>query len=286
MLLNKPTSGIDSIEETLAWASIFNHHLTSEELHHNLLRKMSIDDMNDIIDSSDDIQRKNGHILTSSYPVNASIREWKKNANMMLSITENVLAILASCRMVTGLAITGSVAAGVCQDGGDVDVLIITRKNWVWRVRALAIYLAHNHESGEYLCPNMVLDEESLEIEPSIYAARELMQIIPVKDTGGLTSLYEANQWATEMLPNSKAKQTISVSGEKSYPWWWSIMRLPIFGNFIESWEANRRIKELTKHSTSTEAIYTRSVCRGHENEHKKRIENEYIQVVGDSNGQ
>jgi hypothetical protein len=127
----------------------------------------------------------------------------------------------------------------------------------------------------------MVMDRESLEIEPSIYAARELMQIIPIKDTGDLSSFYEINRWAQQMLPNAKIKEKIPTSSMKSYPWWWSVMRAPIIGNFVESWEANRRIKELTTGSKSNESIYTKSICRGHENEHKKRIENEYRDVIG-----
>ena len=53
-------------------------------------------------------------------------------------------------------------------------------------------------------------------------------------------------------------------------------MNIPILGSIIESWEAKRRIKELKNSSKSDEAIYTKSVCRGHENAHKNRIESEY----------
>ena len=53
-------------------------------------------------------------------------------------------------------------------------------------------------------------------------------------------------------------------------------MNIPILGSIIESWEARRRIKELKLSSKSEEAIYSKSVCRGHENAHKSRIEAEY----------
>lgn len=270
-----------SIKETLAWASLFQHHLTESEMHHNLRYKMNLKDMQESIEDCPDIYRKGKYVLSASYPENEDFEKWKANAQQMRQSTEQVLTILASCKMVTGLAITGSVAAGVARDDGDLDVLIITKKNWVWRVRALAIYLAHVHENGSYLCPNMVMDEESLKIESSMYAARELMQIIPVKDTGGLSNLYSVNKWAREELPNARIKPQITVSGAIKYPWWWKVMQVPILGRFIESWEANRRIKELTKRSDSTEVIYSRSVCRGHENEHKKRIEEHYSSITG-----
>ena len=270
-----------SVREVLAWASLFQHHLTDEQMYHNLRLKMNLEDMHDTIGGCEEVYRKGKYVLSTSYSENEDFEKWKANAQQMRQRTEQVLAILASCKMVTGLAITGSVAAGVARDDGDLDVLIITKKNWVWRVRSLSIYLAHCHENGNYLCPNMVMDENSLQIEPSMYAARELMQIIPIKDSGGLTNLYAMNKWAQKELPNAKIKPQIRVVGTIKYPWWWKVMRVPILGRIIESWEANRRIKELTERTNSTEIIYSRSVCRGHENEHKTRIEKEYSSITG-----
>jgi hypothetical protein len=70
-------------------------------------------------------------------------------------------------------------------EDGDVDVLIITKSGWFWRVRALAIYLSHMHPRGSLLCPNMVMSEDCLEFEKGVYSAREMMLIIPVEEDGG-----------------------------------------------------------------------------------------------------
>ena len=106
------------------------------------------------------------------------------------------------------------------------------------------------------------------------------MQIIPIKDIGGLTELYEKNMWAQDFLPNASRKQTIHISEFHQYPWWWTVMRIPLIGGIIEKWEASRRIKQLTNSSQSEEAVYSKSICRGHENSHKLRIETEYNKVV------
>ena len=173
-----------------------------------------------------------------------------------------------------------SVAAGVNAEDGDVDVLIITKPGWVWRIRALAIYLSHKHPQGNLLCPNMVMSEDSLEFEKGVYSAREMMQIVPIKDNGGISELYAKNPWTEEMLPNARRKPAITLEQKRQYPWWWRVMRLPLLGRVIESWEASRRIKQLTDSSKSKEAIYSKSVCRGHENSHKSRIEAEYSNVI------
>ena len=122
----------------------------------------------------------------------------------------------------------------------------------------------------------MVMAEDSLSFSPSLYSAREMMQMIPIKDTGGLTKLYRANRWVGEVLPNAEPKARYVVNGERWGPWWWRLMTLPVLGPVIERWESARRIKELKTASESGEAVYTRSVCRGHEHRHKQRIETTY----------
>ena len=270
-----------SLKEVLAWASIFEHKLTLEECHRNLRFEITLDDLEKHIADNRNIVHKDGLIYSSKDTINTSeFEERKKLAEQHKEFTRPVLESLMSCDQISGLAITGSVAAGVNDKDGDLDILIITKPNWVWRVRALAIYLGHRHPNGGLLCPNMVLSERSLAIEPSIYGARELMQILPIKDSGSISDLFSTNSWAKGMLPNSRVKATWQISSKPHYPWWWTVMRLPIVGSFIESWEANRRIKQLNQHSKSGEAIYSKSVCRGHENNHKKRIESELVKKL------
>ena len=269
----------DAVEEVLAWSSIFNFHPTLEDLIENLQMKTDLEQLIEFIESSPKIRISNGVVLSDKYPINTELDESKMRANKHIEQTREVLSILNSTKQVTGLAITGSVAAGVNEEDGDVDILIITKPGWVWRIRALAIYLSHKHPKGRLLCPNMVLANDSLEFEHSVYGAREMMRIIPIKDDRGISDLYESNKWVQDILPNSRKKGLFELEETRDYPWWWSVMRLPLLGSIIENWEAKRRIKELTI-SKSDEAIYSKSVCRGHENAHKKRIEHEYSKAM------
>lgn len=269
----------DAVDEVLAWSSIFNYHPTLEELIENLQVKTEPEQLIEFIEKSSKISISNGVVISEKYPINTDLDKSKLLADKHIEQTREVLSILNSAKQVTGLAITGSVAAGVNEEGGDVDILIITKPGWVWRVRALAIYLSHKHPKGRLLCPNMVLADDSLEFEHSVYGAREMMRIIPIKDDRGISDLYESNKWVHDILPNAGKKGLFEIEQARGYPWWWSVMRLPLLGSIIENWEANRRIKQLTI-SKSDEAIYSKSVCRGHENAHKKRIEREYSKAM------
>lgn len=271
---------VGAIDEVLAYSSIFDHHMKIEDLLRNLQLKSTRTDLLSAINSSPHLLLEDGIVFSSKYPKNLNHAYSKELAIQTLEDTKKVLAILNSCPQITGLAITGSVAAGVNAEDGDVDVLIITKPGWVWRIRALAIYLSHKHPHGRLLCPNMVMAEGSLQFEESVYSAREMMQIIPIKDDGGITELYAKNTWTEQMLPNASRKPAISLGQTREYPWWWKIMRFPLLGKIIEFWEASRRIKQLTGSSQSKEAVYSKSVCRGHESSHKSRIEAEYSNVI------
>ena len=271
---------VDAIDEVLAYSSIFDHHMEMDDLWRNLRVKSTRTNLLSAINTSSHLILENGIVFSDKYPKNLNHTYSKELARKTLAETKEVLSILNSCQQITGLAITGSVAAGVNAEDGDVDVLIITKPGWVWRIRALAIYLSHKHPQGNLLCPNMVMSEDSLEFEKGVYSAREMMQIIPIKDNRGISELYAKNPWTEEMLPNARRKTAITLEQKRQYPWWWSVMRLPFLGRIIESWEASRRIKQLTVSSQSKEAVYSRSVCRGHESSHKSRIEAEYSNVI------
>lgn len=266
----------DALNEVMAWASIFEHKLNVSELHRNLRFKITLEELEKHLSTDSKFKLKNGFVYLSKGQLNNSKFQQRQSlAAQHKEFTKPVLESLVSCKVISGLAITGSVAAGVNDEDGDLDVLIITKPNWVWRVRALAVYLGHRHPNGRLLCPNMVMSERSLDIEPSLYASRELMQILPIKDSGSISEFYSVNSWARDLLPNSSRKDSWKLEPKPIYPWWWKVMQLPILGRIIESWEAKRRIKQLRLNSKSKEAIYTKSVCRGHESSHKKRIEAE-----------
>jgi len=274
------TNIVEAIDEVLAWSSLFFDHMDVESVLRNLRVKASISSILQAINKSPHLSVENDVVYSDKHDRNLNIQYFQELASKHFKETVEVLSILNSCKQITGLAVTGSVAAGMNKEDGDVDVMIITKPGWVWRVRALAIYLSHKHPAGQLLCPNMVLSEESLRFEKTVYTAREMMQITPIKDSRGITKLYDMNDWVKDILPNAEKKTSQPLSKSRDYPWWWRIMKLPLLGQLIESWEARRRIKQLELASTSHEAFYSKSICRGHENSHKTRIEAEHQNIL------
>ncbi len=272
----------EALLKTLVWANLFDHMLDEATAHAFMEERIEPETLREIIDASKHIIRDGDLLRMAQHDVNKiAIEQRKKRAVQHLEELQPVLQTLVGLPQIEGLAITGSVAAGVSDEGGDVDVLIITRPGWVWRVRAVAIFLAHHHPNGRRLCPNMVMASDHLAIEQSLYGAREMMLMQPIKDEGGVSLMQEANPWVEAMLPNASFRPTTPYPVTKEgTPWWWAICRMPLLGRMFERFESSRRIRELNQLSQSSEAIYTRSVCRGHENNHKTSIEQRLEQAM------
>ena len=273
---------LEPLRDVLAWAAVFNHALTVEEIHRYIAEKASTDAVERALqDASFAVcTNERWHLETAAYdPSHADAQ--RKHAAAHLREVGPVLAQLAASPTVEAMAITGSVAAGVNDEDGDVDLLIIARPGHVWRVRALAIYLQHNVSGGYRICPNMVIDRENMGLRPSVYAARELAMMRPLEGHDVLASLVESNAWFREHQPNAVMRSGFELPAPSGgMPWWWTVMRAPLAGRWAERWEAGRRIRELQSNSTSEETTYARDRCMGHENAHRSRIEREMGRIL------
>ena len=265
----------ESLEDVNRWCSVFEHGWHVDDMVRFLTVPSSIQELQDALESSRRWTNRDGRWFPSH-------AELSNHAHRITLAEEHlreclgVISFLAKSHAIVALGISGSVAAGVNEETGDVDLILIARAGHVWRARALAIHLEHHAPGGHRICPNMVLDERELRLRPSRYAARELAMVRPVSGIHTFNLLWEANPWATEYLPNASIRPSISYENvEESCraPWWWRWMRTPGLGRIIERWEASRRIRVLSRTSTSDEATYSRTRCIGHEHGHRARIE-------------
>ena len=272
----------DALRDVLAWAAVFNHALSVEEVHRYISEKASEAEVERALHESSFAvcTEEMWHFNTASY--DGSWNEHRRaNASLHLHEIGSVLAQLAASPTVEALAITGSVAAGVNDADGDVDLLIVARPGHVWRVRALAIYLQHNVAGGGRMCPNMVLSRDNLDLRPSVYAARELAMMRPLKGEHIFEEMIAHNAWFSEHLPNAAMREPLSMpSPSGGMPWWWAVMRTPFAGRWAERWESGRRIRELRSTTRSDETTYSRDRCIGHENAHRSRIEQSMAQIL------
>jgi len=272
----------NEIIDVLSWAAVFNHGLRPSDVWRYLTRKSSLEEVSEALHGVDEfeIRGERWYLTGREYaPIDYTKRSVIANRHLIEGLP--IVSKLCETSSILGVAITGSLASGSSVEGADLDLLIVTQTNYVWRVRALAVYLEHSAEEGTKICPNMVLDHRDLKLVPSIYAARELAMMRPVKGRDIFEEMILENPWFLEYLPNADLSPSLELpesAGE--FPLWWRVMRLPFFGSLVERWESERRISECKKESSSMESFYARMRCIGHENGHKSRIESKMEEIA------
>jgi hypothetical protein len=127
----------------------------------------------------------------------------------------------------------------------------------------------------------MVLSRDNLDLRPSVYAARELAMMRPLKGAHVFEALMKHNAWFYDHLPNAAMRESLAMPAPSGgMPWWWTVMRTPLAGRWAERWESDRRIRELRSNTRSDETTYARDRCIGHENAHRSRIEQSMAQIL------
>ncbi len=270
--------------DVLSWAAVFNRGLETDEVWRYMTSKSSIEDVEDCLAKMSGVERDQGRWYFTELEYGPTDYDRRKTAaEKQLRESLPIVSRLCEEEAVLGVSVTGSVASGLSQDDADIDLMIITQPNYVWRVRALAVYLEHNANTESRICPNMILDCRNLELRPSVYAARELAMMRPVKGRVVFEKMITKNPWFQEYLPNADLSASFELPKPFGLlPFWWGVMRFPILGGMAEAWEARRRITKYRKSSKSIEAIYDRLRCIGHENAHRSRIEERITEILAE----
>jgi hypothetical protein len=189
-----------------------------------------------------------------------------------------VIWALPFVRMV---AITGALAMNNCPPGDDIDFLVVTEAGRLWTTRGMIVLVCRIARlGGDTLCPNYLLSENALRLDgQDLYAAHELVQMIPLHGRETAARLWAENSWCRVMLPHARPAVPggdedrlppvvggLKRAGER-------ILRLPL-AKRVERWERRRKIARLSAlvPPGNQEALYTADVCKGHDRGHGRRI--------------
>lgn len=271
-----PANLPDAIHQTVAYADLFDHPVSFDELHRylhgapispaDLCRALQNGGLprERVSLSGEWLTLKGREALAAARPARAraSAALWQPALHYGAR-----LARLPFVRMV---ALTGALAMRSALPGGDVDYLIIAETGRVWTCRLFALAVVRlAARRGVPLCPNYFLALDALALDDhSLFTARELAQMIPLSGLDVYRRMRAANPWVDELLPNAGgAPQTLPPAAENPPP----LSRLiewglrGSWGARLERWEMRRKIEKFSRlHTFTDETEFSAARIQGH----------------------
>jgi hypothetical protein len=190
--------------------------------------------------------------------------------------------IIASIPFVKMVAVTGALAVDNPRDqNDDIDYFIVTEPGRLWFCRAVIIALVRlGHRQGTHLCPNYLITENALDLENTLYAARELLQMKPIYGARLYDQIRQKNQWITSFFP--QGKNFIPGPSKNDLPWLRNVAKVTS-EHLLTGWLGDRlelclRKTQMEKHSRRATAlgspesvVFSADVCKGHYDGHGLR---------------
>lgn len=139
--------------------------------------------------------------------------------NKLFKSAKWVLKLLKIIPFVKGVGISGSLSKHGATPGSDIDFFIITARNRVWMVKAIAIAIKKVlfFNSHKYLCVNYLLAEDKLALKrQNRFQAMEAVTLIPLYGRKVFSEFYKQNTWISEFFPNMFPPDLALVASKRS----------------------------------------------------------------------
>jgi hypothetical protein len=286
MAASSPQSLARAVLRCVAYGDLFDYPLTAREIHRYLEAvPAGLAEVEQAAESMlpDRLVRAGDHYAMPDRGHLAELRRRRESvAEELWPHALRCGRALARIPFVRMVALTGALAMDNVDDGADLDYLIVTEPGRVWLARAMIIQLVRiNKLRGVVICPNWILSEDNLVLERrDFFAARELLQMVPISGIEIYRHMMDVNRWTKEYLPNAEgpprsvgaqdhSQSMIGRGGEL-------LLRTGL-GTALESWERRRKTREIRQLSPDNpEVVLDHRQCKGHVDGHGQRIARTY----------
>lgn len=200
------------ILQTLKYSDIFNFPLTTKEIYKYLISEeyYSFSQIekttNKLVSDKKIIKFGKYYGLTNlSNTVEKQRKQSLKLCKTQTKKTKKNLQPIAKLPFVKLIAITGSVAAKNCDAKADVDLFIVTSKNFLWFARLITVlYLKSIKKYKKPYCTNIYIPINNLTwLKKNIYIANEVARLKPLFNKSNTYELFlQKNTWVCDYLAN------------------------------------------------------------------------------------
>jgi hypothetical protein len=288
---SRPSHLETGIIGALVYADLFDYPLTLSEIHRYLVGQAApLTAIEERLTGNGWLRERLGSnppfwFLADREHLARVRREREAYAHALWPLAWRYGGMIAALPFVRLVAVSGSLAMNnVTSPQDDIDFLIVTQSNRVWLTRGLAILIVRlARQQGAILCPNYVVAEHRLGIDsPSLFAAHELAQMVPLYGLESYRRLLNSNPWIAEYLPNASARQTSDYELGRVPRIGKSALENMLggrLGNGIERWERERKIAQLRLEALQQGGAGTQfgpDLCKGHMGDHASVVNQRY----------
>ena len=262
--------------ETVAYADVFDCALTEPELHRYLV---GVEADRAEVRTALASHRVEGGFLRRSGDYVTLVgreqlverrRECAERGARLWPQAARYGALLARFPFVRLVAVSGALAVDNAGVNGDIDYFIVTEPDRLWLCRGLVIGVVRwVARRGITLCPNYFLSERVLALDPpSLFAAHEVTQMVPIGDTGTYRRFRRLNRWTDGFLPNAVGAPRVIETTSGARPGWsraaaWA--GRTGWGGRVERWEQTRKVGRFSCCARGhDEARFSAEWCKGH----------------------
>jgi hypothetical protein len=278
---------------TLLYADVFDFPMTKREIHHFLVDTVaSMEDVDQALDQLGEYitnrtinNQDYFAIRHRAHKVFATRQQRQPAAEILWKKAMRFGAIMSYIPFVRMVSLTGALSMhNASSIDDDIDYLLVVKPGRVWTARLFAVILVRvSRVFGITLCPNYVLDEESLaQKRQDIFIAHEIAQMCPISGHDVYIKMRNDNRWAEFFLPNAKQKFHEEPDRQPRG----IIKVIKRFGEFflggsvgdkLERWEQNRKIRKFQGQIDQTSDVkLDEKQVKGHFDDHSSVILRQY----------
>jgi hypothetical protein len=287
-----------AILQTVAYVDMYDYPLTVAEIHRYLIAvPVKLSEVEQTLNTSrlvnSRLSKKGEYYFLDGRSEVVDIRQQRSQESEKLWPEAMYYGrLISALPYVSMVAVTGSLAVDNIDTNADIDYLIVTDVGRLWLCRAMIILLVRQAaRRGIILCPNYFLSEQALTFaERNLYAAHEIVQMVPISGLKVYRRLLEANHWVATFLPNSGTVPRPVANPTKALPtpvkgarWLGEVALRTPPGGWLEQWEMKRKIRRFNQEVAASaeegevaEAAFSADYCKGHFDDHSRRTLNEF----------
>jgi len=206
-----------AIARTVIYAGLFDYPLTLDQLHVSLIE--SGQTTRQILDAWESsaalrsiVEYRDGFFFPVGRDALVDERARREaRSRAFLGRHRLLLRLVCALPFTRLVALSGSIAHDNLEEGGDLDLFIVTRGRRVWMVTVATILLTRLLGVRRVVCANFVMSDARLTLDQQdLFTANQVLHLKPLSGARVLDAFRAANPFVARLYPNSVGRPPAS----------------------------------------------------------------------------